>query len=428
MENIARFDAEAPRGKCRPPARAPRPWREPARGTKLDGGVSMPAKTLKGDRVPIRIWADLDETEAEALDQLRNLAALPWAFAHVAAMPDLHSGIGAAIGSVVAMKGAFAPAAVGVDIGCGMAAVRTSLSAGDLPDSLKPLRLAIEQAVPSGFREHREPVAWTPAETLFGGFGQLDPGIANLREKASRQLGTLGGGNHFIELALDEQERLWIMLHSGSRHLGKELAEVHMARARHLSHNQGLPDPHLSVFLEGSPEFAACLRDYAWAQAYARENRALMLHLVKAVLARSWPAVGFDEPIACHHNYVARETHFGEEVLVTRKGAIHCGRGELGLIPGSMGSKSFIVRGLGCADAFDSASHGAGRKMSRSRARKLFRAHDVQLQTAGVECRKDAGIVDELPGAYKDPERVMARQRDLVETVHTLKPLVCVKG
>lgn len=388
----------------------------------------MTSIILKGERVPIRIWADLAELESEAIDQLKNMARLPWVFSHVAAMPDVHTGIGATIGSVMALKGAVAPAAVGVDIGCGMTAVRSSLTAGQLPDSLRELRASVEQAIPTGFSEHRDPVGWPAAESLFRAFRSLDPKVRDLEAKARRQLGTLGGGNHFIELCLDEGQRVWVMLHSGSRHVGKELAEAHIARAKRLPHNADLPDRSLSVFLEGSPEFVAYQHDLAWAQAYARENRAVMVHLLKGVLTRFFPSVVFDEPIACHHNYVSLERHFGEAVLVTRKGAIRAQAGELGIIPGSMGTRSYIVRGRGEADAFQSASHGAGRRMSRSRARKIFSAADVSRQTQGVECRKDPGVIDELPGAYKDIDRVMAQQDDLVEILHTLKQVMCVKG
>lgn len=384
--------------------------------------------TLKGDRVPIKIWAELSELEGEAVDQLRHAAALPWVFSHIAAMPDVHSGIGAAIGSVIAMKGAIAPAAVGVDIGCGMAALRTSLKAAWLPDSLRQLRLAVEQAIPVGFHEHRSPLDWAPAKALFGHYAELDARVRDIEPKAMLQLGTLGGGNHFIELCLDEAQWVWIMLHSGSRHVGKELAEAHIAKARRLSHNAGLADRNLAVFLEGSPEFAAYQRDLFWAQAYARENREAMLHLLRKVLADCFHDVTFGECIACHHNYVAREEHFGEQVLVTRKGAIRARKGELGIIPGSMGTKSYIVRGLGSPESFESASHGAGRRMSRSRAKRTFSLADVAFQTKHVECRKDPGIIDELPGAYKDIDQVMAHQRDLVEPVHTFTQVMCVKG
>lgn len=384
--------------------------------------------TLAGERVPIKVWAPPGEVEGEALDQLRHAAALPWVFSHVAAMPDVHSGIGAAVGSVIAMKGAVAPAAVGVDIGCGMAALQTSLKAAWLPDSLRQLRLAVERAIPAGFHEHREPLAWAPAEALFARYGALDPRVRGLERKAMLQLGTLGGGNHFIELCVDETQAVWLMLHSGSRHVGKELAEAHIAKARRLPHNAVLADRSLAVLLEGSPEFEAYWNDVFWAQAYARENRAAMLHLLERILADFFPAVTFGALVACHHNYVAREEHFGQQVLVTRKGAIRARPGELGIIPGSMGTNSYIVRGLGSPESFESASHGAGRRMSRTQARRTFRLPDAAFQTKHVECRKDPGILDELPGAYKDIGQVMAHQRDLVEPIHTFTQVMCVKG
>jgi tRNA-splicing ligase RtcB (3'-phosphate/5'-hydroxy nucleic acid ligase) len=388
----------------------------------------MTLTILKGDRVPIKIWAGLGALESEAIDQLKNVAKLPWVHSHVAAMPDVHAGIGATVGSVIAMKGAVAPAAVGVDIGCGMAAVRSSITASRLPDSLHDLRMAVERAIPVGFHEHASPVSWIPAKVLFAGFKDLDPRTRGLESKAMRQLGTLGSGNHFIELCLDEDQRVWVMLHSGSRNIGKELAEAHIAKAKQLPCNAHLPDRNLAVFLEGSPEFDAYQHDLFWAQAYARENRAVMLHLFKTVLAGFFPEITFDQAITCHHNYVAAEEHFGERVFVTRKGAIRARKDDMGIIPGSMGTKSYIVRGLGEADSFESASHGAGRRMSRSKAKKTFSAADVLSQTKNVECRKDTGVIDELPGAYKDIDEVMENQRDLVEAVHTLKQVMCVKG
>jgi tRNA-splicing ligase RtcB len=388
----------------------------------------MSLTVIKGEHVPIKLWADLTELESEAIEQLKNVARLPWVFSHVAAMPDVHSGTGAAIGTVIAMQGAVAPAAVGVDIGCGMAALRTSLSAATLPDSLRQLRLAVEQAIPVGFHEHRDPLSWAPARNLFDHYSALDSRVREGERKAMRQLGTLGGGNHFIELCLDEAQRVWLMLHSGSRHVGKELAEAHIGKAKKLHHNAGLADRNLAVFLEGSAEFDAYRHDAFWAQAYARENRGAMLHLLKRVLAKFFQEITFEEPIMCHHNYVAQEEHFGAKVFVTRKGAIRARKGELGIIPGSMGTKSYIVQGLGEPEAFESASHGAGRRMSRSKAKQVFTAADVSTQTTGVECRKDPGVIDELPGAYKNIERVMENQRDLVEIVHTLKQVMCVKG
>jgi len=265
-------------------------------------------------------------------------------------------------------------------------------------------------------------------DQFWTGFGDLVPTVQHLRERALAQMGSLGGGNHFIEVCTDGTDRVWIMLHSGSRNIGKELAERHIAKARTLPHNADLPDRDLAVFLAGTPEMDAYRRDLFWAQEYAKRNRATMLALLQGVVRDAVPKVSFDEPISCHHNYVAEETYDGVDVLVTRKGAIRAGTGELGLIPGSMGVGSYVVRGLGNPAAFDSASHGAGRRMSRTKARKTFTAADLAAQTAGIECRKDDGVVDEIPGAYKDLDDVMSRQTDLVEVVAKLTPLVCVKG
>ena len=311
---------------------------------------------------------------------------------------------------------------------CGMAAVRTSLEAKDLPDGLHGLRSALERAIPVGFSEHRDPLDRPQDKPLWDEFRDLTPAVKDLLHKARRQVGTLGGGNHFIELCLDTEDRVWMMLHSGSRNIGKSLADVHIARAKKLAHNQDLPDRDLAVFLAGTPEMEQYRRDLFWAQRYAMKNREAMLDLYARVLRESFAAVEFAEPVLCHHNYVAEETHFGEEVLVTRKGAIRAGKGDLGIIPGSMGTRSYIVRGLGNAQSFESASHGAGRKMSRGEAKRRFKVEDLQAQTQGVECRKDQGVLDEIPAAYKPIERVMENQRDLVEIVAELRQVLCVKG
>ena len=383
---------------------------------------------IKGDKVDVWLWTDPAGVESVALDQLRNIARLPWVFHHVAAMPDVHFGKGATVGSVIAMKGALAPAAVGVDIGCGVGAVRTSLRASDLPDSLRALRNDLEATIPVGFSQHDEPLDRREDKPLFEEFSQLTPAVKDLLGKARRQLGTLGGGNHFIELCLDGEDRVWMMLHSGSRNIGKTLADVHIARAKKLAHNRDLPDRDLAVFLSGTPEMAEYRRDLFWAQRYAMKNREAMLDLYKEVLRRMDPRVEFGEAVLCHHNYVAEETHYGEDLLVTRKGAIRAGRGELGIIPGSMGTRSFIVRGLGNAGSFESASHGAGRRMSRGEARRRFTVKDLEEETRGVECRKDSGVLDELPSAYKPIEQVMENQKDLVEIVAELRQVLCVKG
>jgi tRNA-splicing ligase RtcB len=390
--------------------------------------------TINGGRVPIRLWANPHEVESDALRQLKAVANLPWVAHHVAVMPDVHVGRGATVGSVIAMRGAIAPAAVGVDIGCGMAAVKTSLTAARLPDSLRKLRLAIEEAVPVGRRQHTTPVwqqseLWrATTEALLERFWAFEPGMQTSAGRVNLQLGTLGGGNHFIEVCLDTEDNVWLMLHSGSRFIGAALAEHHMQVAAKLLHNRELPDPDLAVFLAGSPSFDAYRRALYWAQEYAALNRQLMLERLQRLLLEQWPDTTFEPAVSCHHNYVAEETHFSEPLLVTRKGAIRAGLDELGIIPGSMGAKSFIVRGRGNAQSFESASHGAGRRMSRGQARQAFSAKDVARQTEGVECRKDNGVVDEAPKAYKDIRRVMEQQQDLVEIVAELKQVVCVKG
>ncbi len=380
-----------------------------------------------------RLWIPVEQVESQALSQLRNIASLPWV-AHVVVMPDVHFGKGATVGSVIGMRGAVSPAAVGVDIGCGMGAVRTSLTASDLPDSLRAIRSDLEDAIPVGFAAHRAPVMPQEARLrsevteLLEGFDDLDPSVKDLRGRVRAQLGTLGGGNHFIELCIDSESRVWLMLHSGSRNIGKTLAEVHMGRARKLKHNRALVDPDLAVFLAGTEEMTAYRRDLEWAQRYAMLNRRLMFDLYTQVVRRHFPEARFDPPVLCHHNYVAEETHHGEQLLVTRKGAISARAGQLGVIPGSMGTRSYIVRGLGNAESLHSASHGAGRKMSRGEARRTFSVKDLAEQTAGVECRKDGGVLDEIPGAYKPIEQVMEYQRDLVEVVAELKQVLCVKG
>jgi len=397
----------------------------------------MPLSRIKGGRVPVKLWAPLSDVESAALDQLRNIASLPWVVHHVAAMPDVHLGKGATVGSVVAMKDAVAPAAVGVDIGCGMAALKTSLRADQLPDDLGKLRRSVEDAIPVGFNSHRRSVIGNVEDTLAKSgkrlllrFKDLSPAVKDGEGRAAKQLGTLGSGNHFIELCIDSDRDVWLMLHSGSRNIGKRLAEVHIARAKKLAHNRKLPDRDLAVFLSGTKEMDEYRRDLYWAQEYALLNRSVMLALYKQVLRKHFEDlnVRFDEPVLCHHNYVAEETHFGEELFITRKGAIRAASGQLGIIPGSMGTKSYIVRGLGSRESFESASHGAGRRMSRGAAKRKFSVDDLRRETSGVECRKDHGVLDEIPSAYKDIDQVMENQRDLVEIVAELKQVMCVKG
>src|SRR3954469_4974516 len=387
-----------------------------------------PMQRIRGRKADILAWTQPSEIEGLALEQLKNISALPWVFHHVAAMPDVHFGKGATVGSVIAMKGAVSPAAVGVDIGCGVGAVRTSLVASDLPDDLRTWRNALEGAIPVGFNQHRDPIERPDDRAFWDEFHDLTPAVKDLLPKARRQLGTLGGGNHFIELCLDTENRVWMLLHSGSRNIGKSLAEIHIQRAKKLAHNQDLPDRDLAVFLAGTKEMEEYRRDLFWAQRYAMKNRETMLDLYQEVLQRFRPQTQFGEAVHCHHNYVAEEVHFGEHVLVTRKGAIRAGKGDLGIIPGSMGTSSFIVRGLGNAMSFESASHGAGRKMSRGQAKKRFTVNDLREQTKGVECRKDGGVLDEIPGAYKDIAKVMEQQKDLVEVVAQLRQVLCVKG
>ncbi|MFG2298869.1 RtcB family protein [Streptomyces sp. NPDC048603] len=392
---------------------------------------------VPGAQVPIRMWADPATVEDQAMQQLRNTATLPW-IKGLAVMPDVHYGKGATVGSVIAMKDAICPAAVGVDIGCGMSAVKTSLTANDLPGDLSKLRSQIERAIPVGFGMHKEPVdpgrlyglTATAFDDLWTRFDYLAESVKFRHERATKQLGTLGGGNHFIEFCLDESGSVWLMLHSGSRGIGNQLAEHHIGVARGLSHNQGLVDRDLAVFLAATPEMDAYRSDLFWAQEYAKYNRATMMSLFKEVVRREFrkAKVSFAPEINCHHNYVAEERYDGMDLLVTRKGAIRAGSGEYGIIPGSMGTGSYIVKGLGNEKSFNSASHGAGRKMSRNAAKKRFSTRDLAEQTRGVECRKDAGVVDEIPGAYKSIEQVIHQQTDLVQVVAKLKQVICVKG
>ena len=397
----------------------------------------MSISEVKGKKVPIKLWAPVNEVESEALDQLKNVASLPWVH-HLAVMPDVHAGRGCTVGCVIGMKDALSPATVGVDIGCGVLAVKTSLDADKLDRKLKQLFGKIEETIPVGFNAHPQTVAnnrqivgeeiYRESTALFDRWNDLDGHVSDLQGKASVQLGSLGGGNHFIEVCLDTDKNVWLMLHSGSRNIGKELAEVHISKAKELAHNKELPDKDLAVFLAGTPEMQAYRRDLTWAQDYARINRRVMMRLLKNCIEEYWPGVKYTDEINCHHNYVAEETHFGEQLFVTRKGAIRAGAGEFGVIPGSMGTKSYIVKGLGNEESLSSASHGAGRKMSRGKAKAKFTRQDLEEQTEGVVCRKDAGVIDEIPGAYKSIQRVMSHQKDLVEIVAELKQCLCVKG
>lgn len=392
---------------------------------------------VPGAMVPIRMWADPAAVEDVAMQQLRNVATLPW-IKGLAVMPDVHFGKGATVGSVIAMHGAVCPAAVGVDIGCGMSAVKTSLTANDLPGDLSRLRSKIEQVIPVGRGMHDEMV--DPAkifglsaggwDDLWNRFDGIADAVKFRRERASKQMGSLGSGNHFVEFCVDSSDSVWLMLHSGSRNIGKELAEYHIGEAQKLPHNQGLVDRDLAVFVADTPQMAAYRNDLFWAQEYAKFNRAVMMGLFKEVIRKEFRKVRvtFEPEISCHHNYVAQERYEGMDLLVTRKGAIRAGSGDYGIIPGSMGTGSYIVKGLGNEASFNSASHGAGRRMSRNAAKRRFSTQDLEMQTRGVECRKDSGVVDEIPAAYKPIEQVMDQQRDLVEVVAKLKQVICVKG
>ena len=384
--------------------------------------------TLKGKTVDVNIWTRINEVESSALDQLRNVTTLPYVFHHVAVMPDVHAGMGCTVGSVVAMKGAVSPAFVGVDIGCGMLAAKTSLDANKIDKKLSKLREEIERRVPVGFESNDHIADSVAHHQLFKEFNTLSPKVQDIERKAATQCGTLGGGNHFIEVCLDTDNNVWVMLHSGSRNIGKTLAEIHMEVAQKLEHNTALVDKALATFLSGTPEMASYRNDLFWAQRYAFLNREIMFERIKEAILNFWPGCTFDTPIMCHHNYVAEEHHFGEDVIVTRKGAIRAGKGEMGIIPGSMGTRSYIVRGLGNPESFESASHGAGRRMSRGQAKKKYTKQDLEKQTEGIECRKDIGVVDEIPAAYKKIEQVIADQADLVEVVTELRQVLCVKG
>ena len=401
---------------------------------------------IPSTNAPIKAWTEGVPVEDKALDQLRAIAGLPFIYKHVAAMPDVHWGLGATIGSVIATKGAVIPAAVGVDIGCGMSAQRTTRTASDLPDDLGALRSAIEAAIPHGRTDNggaNDQGAWRePTERGQRAFSLLSDRLDRItskhqaiRKAADRAIlhaGTLGGGNHFVEVCLDEDDRVWVMLHSGSRGVGNRIGTYFIERARKEMERYfiNLPDKDLAYLVDGSELFGDYVQAVGWAQDYAMVNRTLMMAAALEALTQAVP-----KPFACdcsavncHHNYVSRERHFGADVLLTRKGAVSAKAGELGIIPGSMGAKSFIVEGKGNRDSFCSCSHGAGRKMGRNEAKKRFTVEDHAAATAGVECRKDADVIDETPAAYKDIDAVMAAQSDLVSIRHTLKQVVCVKG
>jgi len=407
----------------------------------------MGYEVIESHGAPIKAWTRGVPVEDAAKNQLRNVAGLPFIHGHVAVMPDVHFGRGATVGSVIPTKGAVIPAAVGVDIGCGMMAVRTTLTASDLPDSLAPLRSLIERAVPHGgpgvkgsWREqgrHGVPNAvvskWASSglEARHRVIVEKHPVLADAHSMV--QLGTLGGGNHFIEVCLDTDQRVWVMLHSGSRGVGNAIGQFFIQRAKARVMERGGPrlaDADLAWLEEGEADFEDYIEAVSWGQDFARMNRELMMvRVLQALREAGLPSFKTDkEAVNCHHNYVVKERHLGEEVWLTRKGAVRAGLGELGIIPGSMGAKSFIVRGKGNAESFCTCSHGAGRTMSRAEAKRRFTVDDHVAATVGVECRKDEGVIDETPMAYKDIDAVMAAQADLVEIVHTLRQVVCVKG
>jgi tRNA-splicing ligase RtcB len=391
---------------------------------------------LETDGAPIKAWTEGVPIEDAALRQLRNVAQLPFVHKHVAAMPDVHWGMGATVGSVIPAKGAIIPAAVGVDIGCGMCAMRTSLTSHDLPENLSDLRRAIERKIPVGFGVNQKLTgpARTAWEAAFAsGYTWLEekyPKVVGKRHP-SYMLGSLGGGNHFLEVCLDEADRVWVMLHSGSRGIGNNIGRLFIAIAKQDMRRYfvNLPDQNLAYLPEGTEHFEDYVEALTWAQRFAFVNRQIMMDRVLEVMRGLFKSFKTEkEAVNCHHNYAVKEHHFGENVWITRKGAVRAGEGELGIIPGSMGAKSFIVRGKGNRESFQSCSHGAGRAMSRTEAKKRFTVEDHVAATRGVECRKDAGVIDETPMAYKDIDAVMAAQADLVEVVHTLKQVLCVKG
>ena len=401
---------------------------------------------LGKENVPIFGWTKGVQVEDQALTQLQNVAKMPFIHHHVAVMPDVHWGMGATVGSVIPAMGAIIPAAVGVDIGCGMMAARTSLTANDMPDNLHAIRTAIESAVPHGRTDEggvNDRGAWGDAQLVpVKAMAELEaivakhPKLSKAAARAPHHLGTLGTGNHFIELCLDESDRVWVMLHSGSRGIGNKIGTYFIEKAKEDMRRYyiNLPDADLAYIPDGSELFGDYMEALHWAQRFAMMNRQHMMHATLNALAGQFPdhPNAFDIPdewaVNCHHNYVSREKHFGKEVWLTRKGAVSAREGQLGIIPGSMGAKSFIVRGKGNRDSFCSCSHGAGRKMSRTKAAQTITIEDHISATLGVECRKDAGVIDESPAAYKDIEAVMTAQAELVDIVHTLKQIVCVKG
>lgn len=389
-------------------------------------------KTLEipGSVAEIKSWVG-HEMSMDEHNMLRSISKLPIIYKHIALMPDAHLGKGSMVGSVVATLGAVIPATVGVDIGCGMAAIKTPFKSGVLDGKLQSLRADIEKNIPVGFSSHEHGDTYSGSWRGWESFPSLHAGVQDRQGRAMQQMGTLGGGNHFIEVCLDIEDNVWLVLHSGSRNIGKELADRHIATAKTLHNLKTLPDPDLAYFVAGTPEMVNYTNDLMWAQAYAKQNRDVMLGILFKVFSKS-VGVGTkwkpEMAVNCHHNYVSVEDHFDRAVYVTRKGAINAEKGVLGIIPGSMGAKTFIVSGLGNPDSFNSCSHGAGRRMSRGEAKRTFTVEDLEAQTKGIECRKDIGVIDEIPSSYKNIEQVMANQADLVEVVAELHQVLCVKG
>lgn len=392
----------------------------------------------------VKMWVGDMGVEQSAVQQITNISQLPILAGHIAVMPDVHMGKGATVGSVIPTRSAIIPAAIGVDIGCGMCAVMTNLTADDLPESLFSLRNQIEKDIPVGFEEHKGGIP-----TVSGPYADIlrknhvkimqewDSLLLKSRlgradeKKIGRQIGTLGGGNHFVEICLDSENRVWIMLHSGSRGIGNQIGTVaiEMAKEQAIKRSYGLADQDLAWLDEGTTEFDSYIEAMLWSQKYARLNRDTMMNIVLSIMKSRFPTTKVTgEVINCHHNFTSLEEHFNQEMWITRKGAVSARYGELGIVPGSMGTKSYIVSGKGNKDSYCSCSHGAGRKHSRNQAKKLFTSLDLSNQTIGVECRKDDGVLDEIPAAYKDLDQVMEAQKDLVDIVHTLKAVLCVKG
>jgi tRNA-splicing ligase RtcB len=388
-------------------------------------------KIIEGKNVPIKAWIDGVPIENKAIEQLINLSKMPFIFKHIAVMPDAHWGMGSTVGSVIATQGAIIPAAVGVDIGCGMAAVKLKFKVDKLGDSLDKLRSSIEQSIPVGFNNNKE-----ITHRMWSSIKSIHPDGTAVNEKTFLQLGTLGGGNHFIEICADENNDAWIVLHSGSRNIGKICAEKHINSSKNLMKEYfiSLPDPDLAYLVQNTSEFKSYIADLLWCQDYAKQNRnEMLLRVLKDV---SYHVFGkekrydhlVDMRVDCHHNFTQQENHFDKNIWITRKGAVSAKEGQLGIIPGSMGTRSYIVKGKGNLESFCSCSHGAGRSMSRSQARKLFTIEDHIKATQGVECRKDKNVIDETPMAYKNIDAVMQAQADLVDIVHTLKQIMCIKG